>query len=100
METSVDKCLAFCQSLIMSGQKFSFTLTILLHQQGTGPQLLHEEEVSKSDQKGTEKKRRALSEATEKVAVGSEFEESGPKVNTVDFQCSHCDSSFKAEEDL
>ena len=28
METSVDKCLAFCQSLAMSGQKFSFTLSI------------------------------------------------------------------------
>ena len=28
MEASVDKCLAFCQSLVMSGKKFSFTLSI------------------------------------------------------------------------
>ena len=28
MDASVDKCLAFCQSLAMSGQKFSFTLSI------------------------------------------------------------------------
>ena len=28
MEASVDKCLAFCQSLATSGQKFSFTLSI------------------------------------------------------------------------
>ena len=34
------------------------------------------------------------------MAEASESEESGPIVNTVDFQCSHCDSSFKVEEDL
>ena len=28
METSVDKCLAFCQSLAMSGKRFSFTLSM------------------------------------------------------------------------
>ena len=47
-----------------------------------------------------ERSLKKAAEPTEKVVEGSESEESGLVVNTVDFQCSQCDSSFKAEEDL
>ena len=47
-----------------------------------------------------ERSLKKAAEPTEKVAEASESEESGPKVNTVDFQCSQCVSSFNAEEDL
>ena len=44
-----------------------------------------------------ERSLKKAAEPTEKVAEASESEESGPKVNTVDFQCSQCTMRLSIE---
>ena len=99
METSVDKCLAFCQSLAMSGQKFSFTLSIgkdtfsfnnkeLGSSSCVKRKKKSPSQVRREQRRKEERSLKKAAEATEKVAEASEF------------QCSQCDSSFKTEEDL
>ena len=99
METSVDKCLAFCQSLAMSGQKFSFTLSIgkdtfsfnnkeLGSSSCVKRKKKSPSQVRREQRRKEERSLKKAAEATEKVAEASEF------------QCSQCDSNFKTEEDL
>ena len=105
MDTSVDKCLALCQTLAMSGQKFCLTLSI-----GKDKFSFNNKELSSSccsnkksrSQMRREKRRkeeRALKsavvtavESTEKVVEAS--------VSSLDIQCSQCDLYFKSEEEL
>ena len=111
METSVDKCLAFCQSLAMSGQKFSFTLSIGKDNFSFSNKELGSSSCAKKKKKSPSQVRREqrrkeerslkkAAETTEKVVEASESEESGSKVKNALFQCSQCDLYFKAEEDL
>ena len=110
METSVDKCLAFCQSLVMSGHKFSFTLSI-----GNGNFSFNNKELGSSSctrkkkspsqirrelRRKTERSLKKAAETTEKVVEARKSEEFGSLVNPVNFHCSGCDLSFKTEEDL
>ena len=106
METSVDKCLAFCQSLAMSGQKFSFTLSIgkdkfSFTNKELGPSsCLKKKSPSQIRRELRRKEERSLKKAAEPAEKVVEANEFDPIVSTVGFQCSQCDSSFKAEEDL
>ena len=110
MDASVDKCLAFCQSLAMSGQKFSFTLSIgkdnfsftnkeLGSSSCTGKKK-SPSQIRREQRRKTERSLKKAAEPTDKVVEASESEESGTIVKCADFQCSQCDLSFKAEEDL
>ena len=106
METSVDKCLAFCQALAMSGQKFSFTLSIgkdnfAFTNKELGPSsCMKKKSPSQIRRELRRKEERSLKKAAEPTEKVVEASESDPIVSTVGFQCSQCDSSFKAEEDL
>ena len=103
METSVDKCLAFCQSLAMSGQKFSFTLSIgkdnfSFTNKELGPSsCMKKKSPSQIRRELRRKEERSLKKAAEPAEKVVEASESD---STVGFQCSQCDFSFKAEEDL
>ena len=103
METSVDKCLAFCQSLAMSGQKFSFTLSIgkdkfSFTNKELGPSsCLKKKSPSQIRREMRRKEERSLKKAAETAIKVVEASESD---SSVCFQCCQCDSSFKAEEDL
>ena len=103
METSVDKCLAFCQSLIMSGQKFSFTLSIgkdnfSFTNKELGPSsCMKKKSPSQIRRELRRKEERSLKKAAEPAEKVVEASESD---STVGFQCSQCDLSFKAGEDL
>ena len=103
METSVDKCLAFCQSLAMSGQKFSFTLSIgkdnfSFTNKELGPSsCLKKKSPSQIRRELRRKEERSLKKAAEPAEKVVEASESD---STVGFQCSQCDLSFKAGEDL
>ena len=105
METSVDKCLAFCQSLAMSGQKFSFTLSIgkdtfsfnnkeLGSSSCVKRKKKSPSQVRREQRRKEERSLKKAAEPTEKVVEASK------SVNNDSFQCSQCDLSFKAEEDL
>ena len=110
MDASVDKCLAFCQSLAMSGQKFSFTLSIgkdnfsfSNKELGSSSCTRKKKSPSQMRREQRRKEERSLKKAaepTEKVVEASESEESGSINSAVHFKCSHCDLNFKAEEDL
>ena len=103
METSVDKCLAFCQSLAMSGQKFSFTLSIgkdnfSFTNKELGPSsCMKKKSPSQIRRELRRKEERSLKKAAEPAEKVVEASESD---STVGFQCSQCDLSFKAGEDL
>ena len=93
----------------MSGQKFSFTLSIgkdnfsFTNKELGSSSCMKKKSPSQIRRELRRREERSLKKAaepTEKVAEASESEESCPKVNTVDFQCSQCVSSFNAEEDL
>ena len=107
METSVYKCLAFCQTLAMSGQKFTFSLCI-----GKDNFSFNNKELASSScvkkkspsQIRREQRRReertvknAAAKSTAKVAEVGGAEET---VNSLDSQCSQCDLHFNAEEEL
>ena len=70
MEATFDKCLAFCQALVSSNQKLTFTS---LHwegdlqgrQQGTGTQLLHSEQEKNIFKPDPERKQKGESKETE-----------------------------------
>ena len=105
METSVDKCLALCQSLAMSGQKFSFTLSIgkdsfsfSNKELGSSSCVMKKKkspsQVRREQRRKEERSLKKAAEPTEKVVEASK------SVNNDSFQCSQCDLSFKAEEDL
>ena len=96
METSVDKCLAFCQSLAMSGQKFSFTLSIGKDNFSFNNKELGSSSCVKKKKKSPSQVRREHRRKEERSL--KKTAEAAEKV--ADFQCSQCDSSFKAEEDL
>ena len=110
METSVDKCLAFCQSLAMSGKKFSFSLSIgednfsfNNKELGSSSCLKKKKSPSQIRREQRRKEERTLKKAAEstgKVVEASKSEENVSTVNSVEYQCSQCDSKFKAEEDL
>ena len=111
METSVDKCLAFCQSLAMSVQRFSFTLSIgkdnfsfsnkeLGSSSCVKKKKKSPSQVRREQRRKEERSLKKAAETTEKVVEASESEESGSKVKNALFQCSQCDLYFKAEEDL
>ena len=110
METSIDKCLAFCQSLAMSGQKFSCTLSIgkdnfsfnnkELGSSSCTRKKKSPSQIRREQRRKIERSLKKAAEPTEKVAEASESEESGSIINAVLFQCSQCDFNFKAEEDL
>ena len=111
METSVDKCLAFCQSLAMSGQKFSFTLSIgkdnfsfsnkeLGSSSCVKKKKKSPSQVRREQRRKEERSLKKAAETTEKVVEASESEESGSKVKNALFQCSQCDLYFKVEDDL
>ena len=103
MDASVDKCLAFCQSLAMSGQKFSFTLSIgkdnfSFTNKELGPSsCLKKKSPSQIRRELRRKEERSLKKAAEPAEKVVEASESD---STVGFQCSQCDLSFKAGEDL
>ena len=107
MEATLDKCLAFCQTLAMSGQKFTFSLCI-----GKDNFLFNNKELASSScvkKKSSSQIRReqtrreertvknAAAKSTAKVAEVGGAEET---VNSLDFRCSQCDLHFKAEEEL
>ena len=110
METSIDKCLAFCQSLAMSGQKFSFTLSIgkdnfafsnkELGSSSCTKKKKSPSQIRREQRRKTERSLKKAAEPTEKVVEASESVESGSVINAVNFQCCQCDLNFKAEEDL
>ena len=111
MEASVDKCLAFCQSLVMSGQKFSFTLSIgkdnfsfsnnkELGSSSCVKKKKSPSQIRREQRRKEERTLRTAADATEKVVKASNSEETSSTVNSVDFQCMHCDSKFSSEEDL
>ena len=111
METSIGKCLAFCQSLAMSGQKFSFTLSIgkdnfsfnnkELGSSSCTRKKKSPSQVRREQRRKEERSFKKAAEPTEKVVKASESDEkSGSKVNSALLKCSQCDLSFKAEEDL
>ena len=103
MDASVDKCLAFCQSLVMSGQKFSFTLSIgkdnfSFTNKELGPSsCMKKKSPSQIRRELRRKEERSLKKAAEPAEKVVEASESD---STVGFQCSQCDLSFKAGEDL
>ena len=103
MDASVDKCLAFCQSLAMSGQKFSFTLSIgkdnfSFTNKELGPSsCMKKKSPSQIRRELRRKEERSLKKAAEPAEKVVEASESD---STVGFQCSQCDLSFKAGEDL
>ena len=107
MEASVDKCLAFCQSLVMSGKKFSFTLSI-----GADTFCFNNKELDSSScvkkkspsQIRRELKRKAVrnmkkpeAESTEQVIEADLVKEKDSRALNM---CSQCDLSFKSEEEL
>ena len=107
MDTSIDKCLALCQTLAMSGQKFTLTLSI-----GNDNFSFNNKELASSSctkkkspsQIRREKRRReerivknAAAKSTAKVAEVNGAEET---VKALAFQCSQCDLHFNAEEEL
>ena len=113
METSVDKCLAFCQSLVMSGHKFSFTLSI-----GNGNFSFNNKELGSSSctrkkkspsqirrelRRKTERSLKKAAETTEKVVEARKSEES--VVDQVeqaasDFNCDQCEYTNVSEKGL
>ena len=112
METSVDKCLAFCQSLAMSGKKFSFTLSV-----GNETFSFNNKELESSScakKKSPSQIRRELkrksermmkkpeAESTEKVVEAQLADKKGSTASSLKTvsKCSQCDSSFKSEEEL
>ena len=103
MDASVDKCLAFCQSLAMSGQKFSFTLSIgkdnfSFTNKELGPSsCMKKKSPSQIRRELRRKEERSLKKAAEPAEKVVEASESD---SIVGFQCSQCDLSFKAGEDL
>ena len=110
METSIDKCLAFCQSLAMSGQKFSCTLSIgkdnfsfnnkELGSSSCTRKKKSPSQIRREQRRKIESSLKKAAEPTEKVAEASESEESGSFIKSADLQRSQCDSNFKAEEEL
>ena len=107
MDTSVDKCLAFCQTLAMSGQKFTFSLSI-----GKDNFSFNNKELASSScvkkkspsQIRRELRRReertvknAAAESTAKVAEVNGAEET---VSPLGFKCSQCDLHSNSEEEL
>ena len=85
MEASVDKCLAFCQSLAMSGQKFSFTLSIgkdnfSFTNKELGPSSCMKKkcpsQIRRELRRKEERSLKKAAEPTEKVAEASESERS------------------------
>ena len=105
MDISVDKCLALCQTLATSGQKFSLTLSIGKDKFSFNNKELSTSSCSKKKspsqmrREQRRKEERALknaaataAESTEKVVEAS--------VSSLDMQCSQCDLCFKAEQDL
>ena len=116
METSVDKCLAFCQSLVMSGKKFSFTLSIA-NSIGNETFSFNNKELESSScakKKSPSQIRRELkrksermmkkpeAESTEKVVEAQLVDKKGSTASSLKTvsKCSQCDSSFKSEEEL
>ena len=61
-------------------------------------------QIRREQRRKTERSLKKAAEPIEKVVEASESEESGTNCTTIvkcaDFQCSQCDLSFKAEEDL
>ena len=110
METSVDKCLAFCQSLAMSGKKFSFSLSIgednfsfnnkELESSSCLKKKKSPSQIRREQRRKEERTLKKAAESTGKVVEASKSEENVSTVNSVEYQCSQCDSKFKAEEDL
>ena len=111
MEASVDKCLAFCQSLAMSGQKFSFALSIgkdnfsfsnnkELGSSSCVKKKKSPSQIRREQRRKEERTLKANAGPTEKAVKANTSEDPSSTVNSVDFQCSHCDSKFKSEEDL
>ena len=107
MDTSVDKCLAFCQTLAMSGQKFTFSLCI-----GKDNFSFNNKELAPSScvkkkspsQIRREQRRRdertvknAAAEPTAKVAEVNGAKET---VSPLGFKCSQCDLYSNSEEEL
>ena len=94
----------------MSGQKFSFTLSIgkdnfsftnkELGSSSCTRKKKSPSQIRREQRRKTERSLKKAAEPTEKVVEASESEESGSIINAVLFQCSQCDFSFKAEEDL
>ena len=111
MEASVDKCLAFCQSLAMSGQKFSFTLSIgkdnfsfsnnkELDSSSCVKKKKSPSQIRREQRRKEKRILKANAGPTEKIVKASNSEETSSTVNVVEFQCMHCDSKFRPEEDL
>ena len=90
----------------MSGQKFSFTLSIgkdnfAFTNKELGPSsCMKKKSPSQIRRELRRKEERSLKKAAEPTEKVAEASESDPIVSTVGFECSQCDSSFKAEEDL
>ena len=112
MEASVDKCLAFCQSLVMSGKKFSFNLSI-----GVDTFSFNNKELESSfcvkkkspsqirrelKRKAERSAKKAEAESTEEVVEEQMVEEKSSIASTLKTvnKCSQCDSLFKSEEEL
>ena len=94
----------------MSGQKFSCTLSIgkdnfsfnnkELGSSSCAGKKKSPSQIRREQRRKTERSLKKAAEPTDKVVEATESEESGTMVKFADFQCSQCDLSFKAEEDL
>ena len=103
METSIDKCLALCQTLAMSGQKFSLTLCI-----GKDNFSFNNKELAssscakkKSPSQIRREKRRREERTVKNAAAKSTAKVAEVNDETVNFhfQCSQCDLNFNAGEE-
>ena len=112
METSVDKCLAFCQSLVISGENFFFTLsfcneTFSFNNKGLesrpcakkkSPSQIRRELKRKSERMW----KKPEAESAEKVVEAQLADLKGSTASSCKTvsKCSQCDSSFKYEDEL
>ena len=120
MEATVDKCLAFCQALVSSNQKFTFTLSIgketfnFDNKELVASSCVHKKKKKSPSQIRREEKRRearklkiaekvadvspsaTLQQAAEKTAVNAVQQES----TTLEFKCEQCDYKSTSERGL
>ena len=120
MEATIDKCLAFCQALVSSNQKFTFTLSIgketfnFDNKELVASSCVHKKKKKSPSQIRREEKRRearklkiaekvadvspsaTLQQAAEKTAVNAVQQES----TTLEFKCEQCDYKSTSERGL
>ena len=121
MEGTIDKCLAFCQALVSSNQKFTFTLSIgketfnFDNKELVASSCVHKKKKKSPSQIRREEKRRearklkiaekvaevsssaTLQQAAEKTAVNAVPQQES---TTSEFKCEQCDYKSTSERGL